>query len=238
MRRLLFLLAMLATTPALAQIEVASSVEAYHVVSAKIASSIPEGATFDGGWTADDGVSWLPHSSDTIHLTGTPGEHTLSFSGFWLHLKEISFKDGDGNLITIQSYLGHGSINETATFTVTGGTEPDPKPDPPKPIVGKKKIVCFIKGEQTERLPPAQAYIVNSLLARQHLRGRGHELAIIDDDAMANPPAEWAPWVTAAAGLELPVCCIAPIDGGPITCTPLPKDYKTLVTELLGETYP
>lgn len=238
MRKFALLLAWLVALPAWAQIEVAPSTEPHRVGTATVKAPVPEGATFSGGWVASEGVSFLSHSSDTIHWTAPPGEHSLSYSGFWVHTKTVSFTDGAGNPITIESYLGSGLVNESATMTVTGGTEPDPKPDPPKPIAGKKKIVFFIQGEQTERLPPAQAYIVNSLLARKHLRARGHELAIIDDDAMANPPAEWAPWVTAAAGVELPSCCIAPIDGGPITCTPLPKDYKTLVTVNLGETYP
>jgi len=229
-------LAMLATTPALAQIEVASSVEAYHVVSAKIASSIPEGATFDGGWTADDGVSWLPHSSDTIHLTGTPGEHTLSFSGFWLHLKEITFLDGSDppKEITIQSYLGHGSINETATFTVTGGTEPDPKPDPPKPA-GPKRIVFFLAADDLDKMPYAQKYIVTSLNARKNLAAKGHSFLVIDDDQIQNPPAEYVPWVEAVKGDPLPRVAFADVDGGPISDYPMPVDFKHLL-ELIGET--
>ena len=241
MRRLLFILALMLPSTALGQIDVPPSVEPYRVSTATVKASVPEGATFSGGWVASEGVSFLSHSADTIHWTAPPGEHSLSYSGYWVLTKTVVFLDGSDppQEITIESYLGSGLVNESATFTVTGAVVPDPvDPDIPQPIAGKKKIVFFIKGEQVERLPPAQNYIVNSLLARQHLRGRGHELAIIDDDAMANPPAEWQPWVTAAAGVELPVCCIAPIDGGPITCTPLPKDYKTLVTELLGETYP
>ena len=238
MRRLLFILALMLPSTALGQIVTPAEVEPYTLATATAQSDVPPGAKVDGGWSASDGVSYVVVEPNKIVWTGPPGKHTLTFAGWWVNTKTVSFKDGDGNQITIESYLGSGRFNESAESVVGGAVIPDPVKPPPGPVVGKKKIVFFIKGEQVERLPPAQNYIVNSLLARQHLRGRGHELAIIDDDAMASPPAEWAPWVTAAAGLELPVCCIAPIEGGPITCTPLPKDYKTLVTELLGETYP
>lgn len=235
MRRLLFILALLLPSTAWGQIDVPPSTEPYRVLTASVKASVPEGATFSGGWTASEGVSFLQHDATTIHWTATPGEHSLSYSGLWLHVIPVTFTDGTGKEITIQSYLGHGSVNESATFTVVGGAEPEPpKPDPPNPA-GPKRLVFFLAADDLDSMPYAQKYIVTSLVARKSLAARGHTFLLIDDDQMQNPPTEYAPWVEAVKGDPLPRVAIADADGGPITDYPMPVDYKHLL-ELLGET--
>ena len=234
MRKLLFLLAFMLHSTALGQIVTPAEVEPYRVSTATVKASVPEGATFSGGWVASEGVSFLSHSADTIHWTAPPGEHSLSYSGFWLHVVPVTFTDGSGKEITIQSYLGHGSVNESATFTVVGGADPVPKPDPPKPA-GPKKIVFFVAADNLDSMPYAQRYLVTSLVARKNLAARGHSFLLIDDDQMQNPPTEYAPWVEAVKDDPLPRVAFADADGGPITDFAMPVDYKHLL-ELIGET--
>ena len=234
MRKLLFLLAFMLHSTALGQIVTPAEVEPYRVSTATVKASVPEGATFSGGWVASEGVSFLSHSADTIHWTAPPGEHSLSYSGFWLHVVPVTFTDGSGKEITIQSYLGHGSVSESATFTVVGGADPVPKPEPPNPA-GPKRIVFFVAANDLDSMPYAQRYLVTSLVARKNLAARGHTFLLIDDDQMQNPPTEYAPWVEAVKDDPLPRVAFADADGGPITDYPMPVDYKHLL-ELIGET--
>lgn len=232
--KLLFWL--LLASQALAQINIPAEIEPYTVVEAKIVSSIPEGAAFNGGWEASEGVSWLPNGSGGIHLTAKPGAHRVDYVGFWVHVEEVTFLDGSDppREITIQSYLGSGAIKETASFTVLGGTDPVPQPQPPAPG-GKKSIVFFLDLASREQLPVAQRWLVTSLSARKKLEALGHEyLQIIDDDQLDNASATWKPWIDAVRGDPLPRVAFAPIDGGPIVDYPMPPDYNRLL-QLLGE---
>lgn len=237
MRWIVLFCTLLASAAARGQIVVPPSTEPYRILTAKVSAGIPEGATIiAGGWKVSEGVSFLEHDASTIHLTATPGEHDIAYSGYWVHTKPVTFKDGDGNTVTINSYLGSGEFENTAKFTVLGGAAPDPKPDPPEPVPGgPKKIVCFLKADELDKpMPYAQRYIVTSRVARKNLSDRGHDLLIIDDSEMQSPPPEYAPWVAAVSGQPLPCIAIASLSGGPISCFPMPVDYKHLLT-LLGE---
>ena len=233
MRRMAFLLAFLLHSTAWGQIDVPPSSEPYRVLTATVTASVPEGATFSGGWTASEGVSFLSHDATTIHWTATPGKHSLSYSGFWLHVVPVTFTDGAGNEITIQSYLGHGSVDKSANFEIVGGDLPIP-PQPPLPT-GKKHIVFFLAADNLDAMPYAQKYIVTSLVARKNLAARGHTFLVIDDDQMQSPPEKYAPWVKAVEGDPLPRVAFADAAGGPIADFPMPVDYKHLL-ELIGET--
>ena len=237
MRKLLIILALMLPSTALGQIDVPDEVEPYRLITAKISEgTIPSGAIFNGGWTADPGVSWLPHDETSIHLTATPGKHELKYSGYWVLTKTVVFLDGSDppQEITIESYLGSGFVNEEGSFTVAGGADPVPKPEPPNPA-GPKHIVFFLASDNLDSMPYAQKYIVTSLVARKNLAARGHSFLLIDDDQMQNPPTEYAPWVEAVKDDPLPRVAFADADGGPITDYPMPVDYKHLL-ELIGET--
>jgi len=237
MRRMAFLLAFLLHSTAWGQIDVSDS-EPYRVSTATVKAAVPEGATFSGGWTASEGVSFLSHSADTICWTAKPGKHSLSYSGYWVHTQAVTFLDGSDppKEITIQSYLGSGLVNESTTMVVTGTVIPDPvDPDDPQPVVGPKKLVFFLPSENIYKMPEAQAYIVTSLVARKNLAARGHSFLVIDDDQMQTPPSEYAPWVEAVKGDPLPRLAFAPLEGGPIVDYAMPVDYKSLL-KLLGET--
>jgi len=239
MRYLITLLLFLAAMTARAGINVPPSTEPYKVITATVTAAIPEGAKFQGGWTVSDGVSFLEHTSDTIFLTAKPGTHQLAYKGFWVHTKTVTFKDGDGNKVSIESYLGSDQVNEEADFTVIGGTVPDPLPDPldPKPA-GPKSIVFYLQADEIDKMPYAQSYLVTSLKARKHLEARGHTfLLVMNDDMvnMTNPPAKWRDWIDAVRGDTLPRVAFAPTEGGVIVDYPFPRDYKHLL-ELLGET--
>ena len=236
MRVLTFLLAFVLSSAAWGQIDVAPSMEPYRVFPVTIATPVPDGATFDGGWKVDEGVSYLEHDASTIHLTATPGTHTIGYSGFWVHVVPVTFKDGDGNEITIQSYLGSGIVNESAVFTVVGGADPV-LPQPPGPATGPKHLVFFVEADNLDQMPPAQRYLVNSLQARQNLLAKGHRLILVmDDDQLESPTTgKWKPWIDSVRGDKLPRVGIAPAEGGDVLDYPLPVDWKHLM-ELLGET--
>jgi len=237
MRKLLIILALMLPSTALGQIVTPAEVEPYTIATATAQSDVPPGAKVDGGWSASAGVSYVVIEPNKIVWTAPPGKHVLTYAGFWLNLKEITFLDGSDppKEITIQSYLGHGRFEETATSTVLGGTDPvDPKPEPPNPA-GPKRIVFFVAADNLDSMPYAQKYIVTSLVARKNLAARGHTFLLIDDDQMQNPPTEYAPWVEAVKDDPLPRVAFADADGGPISDYPMPVDYKHLL-ELIGET--
>jgi len=234
MRKLLIILALMLPSTALGQIVTPAEVEPYTIATATAQSDVPPGAKVDGGWSASDGVSYVVVEPNKIVWTGPPGKHTLTFAGWWVNTKTVSFKDGDGNQITIESYLGSGRFNESAE-SVVGGAVPDPKPEPPNPG-GKQAIVFFIQTDELDKMNYAQRYLVASLAARKNLEARGHQyLQVIDDDQIENPPAEWKSWCDAVKGDQLPRVAFSPIGGGPISDYPMPVDYKHLL-ELLGET--
>ena len=212
------------------QIKVPPESSAHTPIVATITAQMPEGATFDGGWKTGDGVHVIPVADGAVHIWARPGKHSLEYSGFWLHLKEITFKDGDGNDITITSYLGHGFINEEAEFSVLGGT--DPPPDPPGPLPGQKyQLVLFVAADNLDQMDPSQRHLVTSLNVRTGLREHGHHLVqVIDNDQIREGvPTKWVPFVEAVMGDALPRVAIAPVEGGAVSDYPLPANYLALL---------
>ena len=227
------ILSLAAALLAFGAIDVPEETEPYQPIVATVDAAIPEGATFDGGWKASEGVYLVPGVEGTVYVWAPPGSHSVTYTGFWLHLKEITFKDGDGNEITIMSYLGHGSINEGSKFTVLGGTVPPPLPPLP---TGAKQLVFFVAAENLESLPEGQQAILTSLAVRKNLADLGHVFSqVIDDDQIKEGVApKWIPFILAVAGDTLPRVAIAPVDGGAVEDFPLPENYDGLL-KLLGE---
>ncbi len=221
-------------TAALAQITVPAETPPYTPIVASVITTVPTGATIDGGWTVSDGVHTLPCGND-LHVWASPGVHSIEYKGFWLLLKDVTFVDGNGQEITITSYLGHGFVNEEAEFTVTGGV--DPEPDPPLPPQDKKyQIVIFLVADEIEKLPDPQRELATSLKVREDLRDLGHEVVqVIDDDEIKEGvPVRWKPWIKAVLGRQLPQVALAPINGGPIKSYDLPDNYAGLLRLLEG----
>lgn len=122
--------------PSAATISVTPTVaEDHEPIVAALDAEIPDGArVYGNGWTCSDGVQTLPVSATVQHIWATPGDHTISYTGVWVHTKTVTIVDKDGNDQTIESLLGIGMIDSSASFSVEGEQSPDPpKPDPPKP---------------------------------------------------------------------------------------------------------
>ena len=218
---------------AFGQIEIPSEVPLGNPIVATIRTNMPDGAMLDGGWNVGQGIKFIVVDKDTIHIwVKTVGTYSLGFSGFWIHLKETTFKDGDGNVITIQSYLGHGTINESVEFKVVNGNGPDP-PLPP----GKRQIMMFYDGDQLDNYPTSQRQILTSLTLRQKLREQGHVLLeILERSAIDQSGLDEQKqiWVNAAKGQTLPIVAFAPKDGGKIVVHPLPTHEDSFL-ELLNK---
>ena len=226
------------------QIAVPQKVEVGDQIVASVTASMPDGATFDGGWSISciDGTACTARYTDLraeneIGIWAKPGKYELKFSGFWLLLKEVKFKDGEGNDVIIQSYIGHGFINESTAFEVTGGADPIP-PNPPLPPTpgGPWKLVLFYDGDDLDNLPQGQQALLKSLKVRNDLKTLGHEvLEIVEANALAQSgsiPARIAPYVTAVKDDPLPRVAIAPKDGGTVLDFQLPNSYEALVALL------
>lgn len=134
MRSIVFLLAMAFCATALGQIEVAPETKEYVPIPVTLKTAVPEGATVDGPgliWPA--GVNVYEVGPNSFVVCAPPGEYTIEYRIEWLHVVPVTFVDGSGKEITIQSYLGSGKPNWKATFKVLGGEPPVPPPPPPVP---------------------------------------------------------------------------------------------------------
>ena len=134
MRYIAFLLVMALSATALGQIEVAPETKEYVPIPVTLKTAVPEGATVEGPgliWPA--GVNVHEVGPNSFVVCAPPGEYTIEYRIEWLHVVPVTFVDGSGKEITIQSYLGSGKPNWKATFKVVGGTPPVPPPPPPPP---------------------------------------------------------------------------------------------------------
>ena len=234
MRRICLLFALLAST-AYGQINVPAESEPYSPIVAEIVAQVPEGATFNGGWTKDEDCQSIS-VGNSLYLWAPPGKHTLKYSGYWVHTKDVTFKDGAGNDVTITSFLGSGFISEEAEFAVLGGDPVDPPPGPGPTPGEPRQIVFFIEADNLDKMPANQKYLVTSLKARQDLGELGHNvLQVVDDDQIREGvPERWVPWVKAVINDSLPRVAFAPLSGGTITDFPLPADWEGLLALLGG----
>lgn len=220
------------------QINVPSEVTVGEPIVATVNMNMPEGASFTGGWKLPENVGTYKFNDFTVGLwPAKAGKYELKFSGFWIHLKEVTFTDGEGNVITIMSYLGHGFIDETATFELKG-SGPDP-PDPPDPPPGQKQLMIFYDADQLDDYAESQRQILTSRLFRKTLEDNGHLLLSILESAVftqSDLSVETKKWVNAAKDISLPSVAYAPRTGGKITVVKLPNNTTDLLNMLNGGT--
>lgn len=200
-------------------------------VIATVTAQIPKGATFDGGWTVSGKAEHEKlASAGKIGIWGPAGTYEVKYSGFWILLKEVSFKDGDGNTVVIQSYLGHGFINEQATFVLEGTNGPDP-PDPPGPV-GPWKIVLFYESSRLDNLTRDQQSLLRGEWVKGRLQERGHELVQRVQGHPSSYPPELREFVTAVRGKSLPRVALQGFDGGTVYHYPLPDTWEGFLASL------
>lgn len=238
MRSAATILAMLVLcAPIFGEIEMPSEVDVGEKLTANVVTqNVPEGATFDGGWkvTCLDGANCLAEfepleKANTIGVwIKNPGRYEVTYSGFWLLTKEITFKDGAGNDVTITSYLGHGFINESAGVTV--GT---PVPPPPPEPEGPWSIWFLENPQQRDNLSQSQQALLVSQSYREALQREGHKFQeVVQPPSITSPPNRLAAIVSAYkdSGVPLPAVCLRPAtdDGATVRCYPLPSNFDDL----------
>ena len=152
---------------------------------------------------------------------------------FWIHVEPIEVFDANGKQITILSYLGHGSYDDTATLTITGdpGPNPPPPPPPPPPPLGPWQIMMYFDGGRLDNLPPSQRDLLISLTLRQRLVAADHVfLEVLEAESFAGSvPEKYKPWVDTVRGDPMPRIAIAPKEGGTIRDYDLPEDEAGLI---------
>jgi hypothetical protein len=202
-------------------------------VTAVVEADVPEGAQFDGGW-AIDGKAQLAELAqpNSIGIWGPAGKYEITYSGFWLLLKEVTFKDGDGNEITIQSYLGHGFINESATLVLEGENGPDPQPDPDPQPVGPWRIVLFYDSATLDDMTRDQQAIMRGEQIKAILKEKGHDLLQRIEGHPTSYPQELRDFVAAVRGKSLPRVAIQGFDGGVVYEFPLPETWQAFLNTL------
>lgn len=132
--RVLMALLFLVPATAFGQITVPAESKEHVPIPVTVKTAVPEGATVEGPgliWPA--GVNVLEVGPNSFVVCAPPGEYTIVYRIEWLHVVPVTFIDGSGKEITIQSYLGSGKPNWKATFKVLGGSPPVPPPPPPPP---------------------------------------------------------------------------------------------------------
>lgn len=225
---LIFLL--LLSAVAQAQIDLPAEIELGQPIVAKLRMPMPPGAEVEGvGWSIPAGMTNIEVDESTQHLwVKKAGTYTITFKAFWVLIKEVTFKDGDGNPVTIKSYLGHGLVDEKATIVVKGDSGPNP-PDPPTPT-GEKQIVLFYNGDLLDDLPAEQRRLLTSMTLRKKIAQQGHVLnEILEVDSLsASTTEKYAKWLRAINGKTVPRIAIAPKGGGDIIDFPLPANGEAL----------
>jgi hypothetical protein len=211
------------------QITVPTETAPYLPIVASVAAQMPDGATFDGGWTLE-GAHFLPDGKNRIHIWAKPGEYKLEFSGLWLHLKDVTFTDGAGQEITITSYLGHGIVNESATFKVTGAPPgPDP-PDEESPIAADGLRVMIVRESNPQSPYPAeQQVLINSTVWKASV-GQGNWM-VLDPDTVFRKESIWKSAMEATVKFGTPRVIVSNRPHGGYV-GPLPTNLKDL-TDLI-----
>jgi hypothetical protein len=201
-------------------------------VTAVVDANIPEGAIFDGGWaitcTGQQCKAQMAKLATprTIGIWGPAGNYQIRYSGFWLLLKEVTFKDGDGNTVTIQSYLGHGVIDERATFILEGENGPDPTPN------GQWRIVLFYDSATLDDMTRDQQAILRGEAVKAALKKEGHELLQRVEGHPTSYPSEIRDFVEAVRGKSLPRVALQSPDGGSVFHYPLPATWEGFLDAL------
>lgn len=205
-------------------------------VVATVSAQIPEGATFDGGWEITCNVGTCKAemaklaATRSVGIWGPAGTYQIKYSGFWLLLKEITFKDGDGNIVTIQSYLGHGIVDERTTFVLEVENGPDPTPDPSP--VGPWRIVLFYDQATLDDMTRDQQAIMRGEQIKTLLKQQGHDLVQRVEGHPTSYPAAIREFVEAVKGKSLPRVALQSFDGGAVIDYPLPTTAQGFLSSL------
>lgn len=201
-------------------------------VVATVSATVPDGATFDGGWsvTCDSGTCRVEveplEKKNSIGLWGPAGNYQLIYSGFWLLLKEVKFKDFDGNEVVIQSYLGHGFINEKVAFTLEGENGPDPP-------VGPWNVVMFYRSATLDDATQEQQAMLRGEKIKEQLQSKGHVLMERVQGIPSSYPVRLKPFVEAVKDdTQFPRVAIQHTDGGAILDFQMPGTIAGLMATL------
>lgn len=235
---LVALLFSLITATALGQITVPAESKEHTPIPVTLKAMVPDGAQIKSGaglvWP--DGVNKLEVGPGQWVVCAPPGEYTITYKVSWLHIQPVTFIDGSGKEITIQSYLGSGDIDEKATFKVLGGEPPVPPPPPPHPPGGPYQVVLFYSPDQLDNLTADQREILNSMAYREKLKAAGHTLlGVLPDNAAPSPQSKFRAFYNAVQGDSMPRLAVASKDGGKIVDMPLPATAEELDTLLKTE---
>lgn len=198
-----------------AQIDVPAESAPYKLVVARLTTPIPEGAYLaDGGWEVVGASASVQADvreyGGEIVWTGPPGVYSVLFDG--VLLKDITFKDGDGNQVTIKSYLGR--IKAKAMCTIKGST---PGPDPPAP--GNRRGVIL---EESKERTALQALLYDQIQLK--LKGK---VQVWDDD---QPGAQQYARLT--SNTSRPLLLVLSDTGQLVRAVPVPSSVVSVEEEL------
>ena len=200
MKTLLAFLVLCST--AWSQITVPAESEPYKIIEAKVTAPIPPGAVLDGGWDIPEAADHRQVNANMIYMVAPPGDYQLKFGGFWIHLgPEITVKDVNGVEQTFRPYLGHGLVNEEATFKVTGADPPDPPTPDPAPIALDGLRVMIVR-ESGQPLTAAQQAMINSTVWKESV-GHGNWM-VVDPDMVFRVESPWKDAMEATVNYGVP----------------------------------
>jgi len=204
--------------------------EVYEPIDVTLDADIPaESRVYGNGWTWSTGVRTLAVSATEQHVWAPPGKHTIAYSGVWVHTQTITVVDTSGTERTIESLLGIGMIDTSASFTVGEAPYPDPDPDPdpdpnpppPPPPLPITEMWIMVVEEAQDRTPE-QARVLLDPTVRRWMEKNGHHLRILDKDLTASDDQEWIDRATAQPASALPYLFVADNEGRVFFEGPLP----------------
>jgi len=169
------------------QIVVADETPDRTPIPISIIAAIPDGAQIDGpGWIIPGGLRTVECQNSPRHIVaaGEPGEYEIKYQARWIHLgQKITVVDVNGVEQTFIPFLGSGTVNETATFKITG--EPNPNPPTPGPTPGKKWVGLI--WESSTQNQPEVVRLKLSTDWLDYLKTNGHQWAVIDQHQEVGP---------------------------------------------------
>jgi len=205
-------------------------------IVATLNTEIPAGArVYGNGWVFSDGVQALAVSPTVMHVWAGPGQHTAKYNGVWVHTEQIEILDSSGAKRTIESLLGMGMIDATASFTVEGG---DDDPIPPVPVPGALSVLLSYESGDQVQVNQAQADIMTNPALRAYLDSHctvvdgqpAWRFLDLSQDTGANMPAAWQAVIARARGKTTPWLII---DNGKATYEgPCPTTADAMLAKL------
>lgn len=167
--------------------------EVYEPITATLDADIPaDSRVYGNGWKCSARVRMLPVSTTVQHIWAAPGKHTIGYTGVWVHTRTIVIVDKNGDDQTIESLLGIGMIDSSASFTVGDGPEPPDPPDPPiPPPPGPLAEMWVIVVEDRSTRTPAQAWVLLDPTVREWMATNEHHYRILAKSQPASDLTEW-----------------------------------------------